>query len=260
MRFQAIYRPRGRAAEYAEWACNLYTGCSHRCHYCYGPRITHQTPDQFGRPKPRENILGKLRHDVELIGRLRNENPGRSDIPRVVHLCFTCDPYQPCERKHLLAASARGILHFAGIGVQVLTKGADLAEADFNHYGPLDSFGCTLTWPSECEDSRQWEPFADPPHARMAALKEAHVCGIRTWVSLEPVIRPEHALALVDMTHDYVNAYRVGPLLFHPDVTAHIDWAEFTRDISALFAVYNYDSELKRNPGNLLFAAGEATS
>jgi len=31
-----IYRPRGRALEYALLACNLYGGvCPHRCSYCY---------------------------------------------------------------------------------------------------------------------------------------------------------------------------------------------------------------------------------
>jgi DNA repair photolyase len=31
----AIYQPKGKAAEYAEWACNFYVGCSNNCSYCY---------------------------------------------------------------------------------------------------------------------------------------------------------------------------------------------------------------------------------
>ena len=34
----AIYQPTGKAAEYAPWACNFYTGCSNNCLYCYCKR------------------------------------------------------------------------------------------------------------------------------------------------------------------------------------------------------------------------------
>ena len=29
-----IYKPKGAAGEYAEYACNLYDGCTHGCTYC----------------------------------------------------------------------------------------------------------------------------------------------------------------------------------------------------------------------------------
>ena len=32
---KAIYNPKGKAGEYAPWACNFYTGCSNDCEYCY---------------------------------------------------------------------------------------------------------------------------------------------------------------------------------------------------------------------------------
>ncbi len=32
-----IYAPKGRALEYGELALNIYTGCPHRCSYCYAP-------------------------------------------------------------------------------------------------------------------------------------------------------------------------------------------------------------------------------
>jgi DNA repair photolyase len=32
---KAIYQPAGKAAEYAEYACNFYVGCSNQCTYCY---------------------------------------------------------------------------------------------------------------------------------------------------------------------------------------------------------------------------------
>ena len=32
---KTIYKPKGAALEYSQWACNLYKGCSNRCDYCY---------------------------------------------------------------------------------------------------------------------------------------------------------------------------------------------------------------------------------
>ena len=32
---KAIYSPKGKAGEYAEYACNFYVGCSNGCEYCY---------------------------------------------------------------------------------------------------------------------------------------------------------------------------------------------------------------------------------
>lgn len=38
---KAIYETKGRAREFCELAINLYTGCRHRCSYCYGADYTH---------------------------------------------------------------------------------------------------------------------------------------------------------------------------------------------------------------------------
>lgn len=35
---KAIYKPKGKAGEYAQFACNFYTGCSNDCQYCYCKR------------------------------------------------------------------------------------------------------------------------------------------------------------------------------------------------------------------------------
>ena len=35
---KAIYSPKGKAGEYAKYACNFYVGCSNDCDYCYCKR------------------------------------------------------------------------------------------------------------------------------------------------------------------------------------------------------------------------------
>jgi hypothetical protein len=47
---KAIYMPKGKAAEYAKYACNFYVGCSNDCDYCYCKRglLGHA----MGKPTP----------------------------------------------------------------------------------------------------------------------------------------------------------------------------------------------------------------
>jgi hypothetical protein len=48
-----------------------------------------------------------------------------------------------------------------------------LAAKDFDLYGPNDKFGATLTFDNDIH-SKQYEPGAELPGDRIAALKEAH--------------------------------------------------------------------------------------
>ena len=60
----------------------------------------------------------------------------------------------------------------------------------------------------------KWEPHAATWTERIDALVEAHRLGIKTWVSIEPVINPDQSLALISMTHALrcVDLYRIGTL------------------------------------------------
>ena len=42
-----IYEPRGAAREYGELALNIYTGCPHRCFYCFAPSVLHREREAF---------------------------------------------------------------------------------------------------------------------------------------------------------------------------------------------------------------------
>ena len=37
-----VYKPKGAAAEYGDYAVNIYTGCPHRCYYCFAPQVLHR--------------------------------------------------------------------------------------------------------------------------------------------------------------------------------------------------------------------------
>ncbi len=160
-----IYQPAGRAREYADWACNLYRGCSHGCIYCYAPAVLKTSRGDFAASKPRANILEELTKDVKKL-----------KTPTEIHLCFTCDPYQPEEETALITRQALGIIKGGGHSVRILTKAGSLAQRDFMFLDSRDWFGVTLTCDNP-EDSAKWEPKAAMPHERIMNLAAAKLLG-----------------------------------------------------------------------------------
>jgi len=58
--------------------------------------------------------------------------------------------------------------------------------------------------------------------------------GIFTWVSLEPVINPDQALAVIHMAHPYVNFWKVGKLNHMKEYERTVDWGKFLFDAETL--------------------------
>lgn len=52
-----IYEPKGKAKEYGDYALNIYTGCPHRCYYCFAPSVLHRDREKFHSDiRPREGV------------------------------------------------------------------------------------------------------------------------------------------------------------------------------------------------------------
>ena len=61
-----IYKPKGAAAEYGDYAVNIYTGCPHRCYYCFAPQVLHRDREAFHScVEPRKDIVRELRRQLE---------------------------------------------------------------------------------------------------------------------------------------------------------------------------------------------------
>lgn len=221
-----LYPPRGKAGEYAELACNLYRGCTNSCRYCYVPRVVRRKKEDFhATVTARKDILKLLERDAAKMAKTK-------DAGKAVHLCFTCDPY-PAEVDEDVTRQAILILKRYGFGVQILTKAGSRARRDFDLLdGPNDSFGITLTVQDEAL-WKEWEPLAASPADRMATLEAAHRRGIKTWMSLEPVINPVETLKIIRETAAHVDLYKVGKLNYDP-LADTIDWAKFVTDVTQL--------------------------
>jgi DNA repair photolyase len=221
-----IYEPKGRALEYAPLACNLYTGCTHACRYCFAPAAMRTSPEQWhAQAKPRKDILHHLASDARRLkasGTARDKN---------ILLCFTCDPY-PMECSEL-TRDALCVFGQNGLSAQVLTKAGMRASRDFDvlaRYG--FKFGTSLMTTDD-NVRRDWEPNAASVQERVAAIKAAHGAGIYTWVSVEPVVNAREALAVIESLHPWVTFWKIGKLNHMPEVERTIDWARFLGDVRA---------------------------
>ncbi|GAG36972.1 unnamed protein product, partial [marine sediment metagenome] len=83
------------------------------------------------------------------------------------------------------------------------------------------------------EFSRKWEPQAALPDDRLHALREFHAAGIFTWVSLEPTLDCASSLALIEVTHKYVDLFKIGRANYLP-MTKSTDWETYTHRIVEL--------------------------
>ena len=95
------------------------------------------------------------------------------------------------------------------------------------------TLGVTLTL---LDKWKAWEPGADNPLRRMTDLCLAAEKGIRTMVSLEPVLDPAQAMEIIRLTAPYVDHYGVGKLSGKPSgmTIPGVDWPAFRAEAEAL--------------------------
>lgn len=239
-----IYKPKGRALEYAPFACNLYMGCTHGCSYCYAPGCVRRTSkDWHIEASARKNVVELFRKDAEWLAKNFPD-----DDKRRVLFCFLSDPYQPLESELHITRKCLEIAKEVGIKVDILTKGTYLrVSKDFQlMHDAQVHLGVTLCFVSD-NKRRQWEPNASSVSDRFKILKSAHDFGIATWVSMEPVIDPLEALAVIDNAHEFVDYWKIGKINYNKQVEDAVDWHKFYLDVRARLKLYNASSYIKKS-------------
>jgi len=232
---RAIYEPKGRAKEYCDLAINIYRGCGHGCSYCYAPNILHMDREEF------TNMVTARDGLIDTVTKEAPKYKGRE-----IHLCFTCDPYSPIDEELQITRQVIKILKANNMTVRILTKGGMRAARDFDLLEKdRDWFGTTMTFWAE-EKSKAWEPGAATPKERYDAIKSASLKGIKTWVSLEPVISPEQTLEIIYQTHEFVDEYKIGK--WHYDKRSRaINWKDFLYNAIGLLNSYGKEYSIKED-------------
>jgi len=216
-----IYEPKGKAREYSPLAMNLYRGCGHKCNYCYVPSITRNSSHDI--PEPRKEIKKNIIKDIKKYSSLFIDEK----CPQIL-MSFTGDPYNPHEPELRLTQYALEMMDEFDLPVALLSKGGDRALVDIDIFKSIKRFkyGASLTFFNET-DSIKWEAGAMLPMNRIETLKKMYDEGIKTWVSLEPVIDPDQTLKLIKLTMPFVHHYKIGKLNHNKDIESSIDWGKF---------------------------------
>ena len=214
-----IYEPKGAAKEYGDYALNIYTGCPHRCYYCFAPSVLRRDREQFHSiVEPRKNIVEETRNQLE-----RERITGK-----LIHLCFTCDPY-PTGYDSSTTRDIIKLLKECGNHVQILTKG-DVKRV-FDLLDENDWYGVTI------DGTGYKKEFF-----KVFDLLSAHDRCIKTWVSFEPVLNTHHVLASIDTVASTVDKVKIGKLNYYP---SNIDWKKFGLEAEALCQRLGLDYYIK---------------
>lgn len=217
-----IYEPRGKAREYSPLAANFYSGCDHKCRYCYAPSIQFKTRDEYSNVSPRKNIVSLFEADAKKL----------PFCQRQILFNFMGDPYCTANNEHGVTRQCLEIALKHRLPIAVLTKGGERCLTDldvFKKFGEHIKVGATLTF-RDPELGDQWENGAALPEGRIKALETLHKNGVKTWASFEPVIDPAESLRMIKDTLHCCDEYKIGKLNNFEGLDKQIDWTSFLNE------------------------------
>jgi len=162
----------------ADYCINPYTGCSHKCFYCYArfmKRFTNHQEDWGDFVDVKINAVDALKND------LRKIKSGSIFFGSVT------DCYQPIEAKYQLTRKILEALP-KNFEIYIQTKSA-LVQRDIDLIKKFRDaeVGFTITF-SDDNDRKNFEPFASPVEERIQALREIKKAGIETTAFLGPML------------------------------------------------------------------------
>lgn len=210
--------------EYGDYTMNHVLGCSHGCLYpCYAYLQKKRFGDVASYKDWCEPAL--VENTLELLDKELPKLKGRIQM---LHLCFTTDPfmYQYKEIQDMSVAAIRKI-NDAGVRCSVLTKG--ILPIELAQLSKDNEYGITLISTNEAFRKRM-EPGSAPWKKRLAALRNLHNAGCKTWVSIEPfptpnIVRQDLQALLKEIS--FVDRIIFGRMNYSKEVTTYTEYRQF---------------------------------
>src|SRR3954454_21123212 len=193
----ALNRVRGMMFE---WSLNPYTGCAHRCTFCY-VRAFERRAD-----RPSDERYGRsIRVKVNVAQVLARELARPSWERATVVVAAATDPYQPAEGRYRLTRACLEVLTAASNPFSIITRGPMIVrDLDVLRAGASRSdVSVTFSIPTLDEDVwRRTEPSTAHPRQRLRALRELLDAGVGARVGMAPILpglsdRPEQLEAVI---------------------------------------------------------------
>ena len=179
----ALNRVRGMGFR---WSLNPYTGCAHRCAFCYVRGFERRAD----RPSD-ERYGAEIRVKTNVVEVLRRELARRSWARETVAVGAATDPYQPAEGRYRLTRGCLVALGEARTPIDLITRGPlivrdidVLAEASRRATVRVTVSIATM----DEELAARLEPGVAPPGQRLRAIRALTDAGIAAGVALAPVL------------------------------------------------------------------------
>ncbi len=155
-----------------KYSFNPYTGCSHRCIYCY---ITSYIPNAFNL-RLKKGVVKKISEEVKKL-----------DEKKYVSMSNSSDPYPLEEKKYEITRKILKIFRENQIKLLIITK-SDLVGRDVDILSKMHSSVSVTITTLKDEIAKILEPNAPSPNKRIKALKKLSDNGIKCSVRLDPII------------------------------------------------------------------------
>jgi len=179
---------------------NPYTGCDHKCVYCYASSYI----PKFFDCRPKKDLIEKLKREVV---KLKGE---------IISIANSSDPYPNLEAKTGLMRKCLEILSQHNCKIQIITK-SNLVIRDIDFLRKIPSMVSLTITTDDDNLAKLIEPHAPSPSERLEAVEILVKKGIPTSVRIDPIIpfvneNPENlikTLASMDVKHITVSTYKV---------------------------------------------------
>lgn len=182
------------------WSLNPYTGCEHRCAFCYvrafERRADRPSGDRYGRT---------VRIKLNVAGVLRGELSRKNWRKETVVIGAATDPYQPAEGRYRLTRQCLQTLRDFSNPAALITRGPMIVR-DIDVLTELAcraSLHITFSIPTVDDDVwRRTEPGTAHPRQRLRAIEKLVTAGIDVGVGMAPILpglsdRPDRLEAVV---------------------------------------------------------------
>ena len=182
------------------WSLNPYTGCAHRCTFCYvrafERRADRPSDDRYGR---------SIRVKVNVAEVLARELGRRSWAKEQVAIGAATDPYQPAEGRYRLTRACLEAFGRAASPFGIITRGPLIVrDVDvLQEASRRADVSVTFSVPTLDPDVwRTTEPGTAPPRQRLRALTTLVDAGVKASVGMAPILpglsdRPEQLAEVV---------------------------------------------------------------
>lgn len=197
-----------------KYTLNPYTGCAHRCLYCY---ISSFIPKAFEvREKP--PFFSALGRDLR-----------ECDRNLYLSLSNSSDPYPPMEEKRRCTRRVLELCHDAGMPVLIVTK-SPLVLRDADLLSEMRAVVSVTITTFDRVKAQTLEPGAPSPQERLRACAALAQKGIPIVLRMDPVIpgvndSPEEWLQLLKVAAPYVRQVVASTLKLRWDTARRLSAA-----------------------------------